>query len=129
MGDYIGTEPRYASLPNIMKAKKKPFKKMTLQDLGLEDQVKPRQEILKVAEPPKREGGAKVRFRSAGAWPSYQPGRSRRLLTSTFVSRVSDLVGCRWRTSTNSSPSSRTLDVSNRPPFLLSRVSRIRPTG
>ncbi|GAC73757.1 electron transfer flavoprotein, beta subunit [Moesziomyces antarcticus T-34] len=53
-------EPRYASLPNIMKAKKKPFKKMTLKDLGLEDQVKPRQEILKVAEPPKREGGAKV---------------------------------------------------------------------
>jgi hypothetical protein len=43
-----------------MKAKKKPFKKMTLKDLGLEDQVKPRQEILKVAEPPKREGGAKV---------------------------------------------------------------------
>ncbi|EST06455.1 Electron transfer flavoprotein, alpha/beta-subunit, N-terminal [Kalmanozyma brasiliensis GHG001] len=53
-------EPRYASLPNIMKAKKKPFKKYTLADLGLEDQVKPRQEILKVAEPPKREGGAKV---------------------------------------------------------------------
>ena len=44
-----------------MKAKKKPFKKFTLADLGLEEQVKPRQEILKVAEPPKREGGAKVR--------------------------------------------------------------------
>lgn len=55
-------EPRYASLPNIMKAKKKPFKKFTLADLGLEDQVKPRQEILKVAEPPKRQGGAKVRL-------------------------------------------------------------------
>ncbi|CCF54267.1 hypothetical protein NDA11_004415 [Ustilago hordei] len=54
-------EPRYASLPNIMKAKKKPFKKLSLKDLGLEDAVKPRQEILKVAEPPKREGGAKVK--------------------------------------------------------------------
>ena len=45
-----------------MKAKKKPFKKLTLKDLGLEDQVTPRQEILKVAEPPKRQGGAKVGF-------------------------------------------------------------------
>ncbi|PWY98770.1 putative electron transfer flavo protein beta chain [Testicularia cyperi] len=53
-------EPRYASLPNIMKAKKKPFKKYTLKDLGLEDAVKPRHETIKVAEPPKREGGAKV---------------------------------------------------------------------
>ena len=53
-------EPRYASLPNIMKAKKKPFKKLTLKDLGLESEVKNRLEMLKVAEPPKRQGGTKV---------------------------------------------------------------------
>ncbi|KAL9932797.1 hypothetical protein V8E36_008496 [Tilletia maclaganii] len=53
-------EPRYASLPNIMKAKKKPFKKVSLADLGLEADVKLRLETLKVEEPPKRQGGAKV---------------------------------------------------------------------
>ncbi|PWN49995.1 putative electron transfer flavo protein beta chain [Violaceomyces palustris] len=53
-------EPRYASLPNIMKAKKKPMKKYTLKDLGLEEGAKPRLETLKVEEPPKRQGGAKV---------------------------------------------------------------------
>lgn len=53
-------EPRYASLPNIMKAKKKPFKKYSLKDLGLEEDAKPRLETLKVQEPPKREGGGKV---------------------------------------------------------------------
>lgn len=53
-------EPRYASLPNIMKAKKKPFKKLTLKDLGLEEDAKPRLQTIKVQEPPKREGGAKV---------------------------------------------------------------------
>ncbi|KDN52479.1 putative electron transfer flavo protein beta chain [Tilletiaria anomala UBC 951] len=54
-------EPRYASLPNIMKAKKKPFKKLTLKDLGLENEVKNRLETLKVTEPPKRQGGTKVK--------------------------------------------------------------------
>ncbi|UZJ52205.1 hypothetical protein CBS101457_001525 [Exobasidium rhododendri] len=53
-------EPRYASLPNIMKAKKKPFKKVSLKDLGLEEGAKPRLETVNVKEPPKREGGAKV---------------------------------------------------------------------
>ncbi|PWN42822.1 putative electron transfer flavo protein beta chain [Ceraceosorus guamensis] len=53
-------EPRYASLPNIMKAKKKPFQKLTLKDLGLEEDAKPRLETLEVKEPPKRQGGAKV---------------------------------------------------------------------
>lgn len=57
---FCSPEPRYASLPNIMKAKKKPFKKFTLKDLGLEEAVKPRLETLSVKEPPKREGGAKV---------------------------------------------------------------------
>ena len=43
-----------------MKAKKKPFKKLTLKDLGLEDAVKNRLETRKVAEPPKRQGVTKV---------------------------------------------------------------------
>ncbi|KAL4747106.1 hypothetical protein BDW72DRAFT_206759 [Aspergillus terricola var. indicus] len=51
-------EPRYASLPNIMKAKKKPLEKMTLKDLGVED--KRRLKTLKVTEPPARQGGGKV---------------------------------------------------------------------
>ncbi|THH30583.1 hypothetical protein EUX98_g3606 [Antrodiella citrinella] len=51
-------EPRYASLPNIMKAKKKPIEKITPSDLGVD--LTPRVETLKVAEPPKRVGGGKV---------------------------------------------------------------------
>lgn len=51
-------EPRYASLPNIMKAKKKPIEKLTAQDLGVD--LTPRLETLKVTEPPKRVGGGKV---------------------------------------------------------------------
>ncbi|KAG0031771.1 hypothetical protein BGZ81_000613 [Podila clonocystis] len=47
--------PRYASLPNIMKAKKKPLAKFTVAELGVD--VKPRLEILKVTEPAKRQGG------------------------------------------------------------------------
>ncbi|KAL2786595.1 hypothetical protein BJX66DRAFT_328481 [Aspergillus keveii] len=51
-------EPRYASLPNIMKAKKKPLEKKTLADFGVED--KKRLKTLKVTEPPARQGGGKV---------------------------------------------------------------------
>ncbi|KAF8892775.1 electron transfer flavoprotein beta subunit [Gymnopilus junonius] len=51
-------EPRYASLPNIMKAKKKPVEKLTPVDLGLD--YTPQLETLRVAEPPKRVGGGKV---------------------------------------------------------------------
>ncbi|KAL1742714.1 hypothetical protein HDZ31DRAFT_42638, partial [Schizophyllum fasciatum] len=51
-------EPRYASLPNIMKAKKKPVEKLTPQDLGLD--LTPVLETVKVTEPPKRVGGGKV---------------------------------------------------------------------
>jgi len=51
-------EPRYASLPNIMKAKKKPIEKLTASDLGIE--LKPVLETIKVTEPPKRVGGTKV---------------------------------------------------------------------
>ncbi len=51
-------EPRYASLPNIMKAKKKPIDEMSPEDLGVD--VAPRLTTLKVTEPAKREGGVKV---------------------------------------------------------------------
>jgi electron transfer flavoprotein beta subunit len=51
-------EPRYASLPNIMKAKKKPLEKKKLEDYGI-DATK-RLETIKVAEPPERQGGGKV---------------------------------------------------------------------
>jgi len=51
-------EPRYASLPNIMKAKKKPIDQMSPADLGVDPA--PRLETLKVVEPPKREAGVKV---------------------------------------------------------------------
>jgi len=52
-------EPRYASLPNIMKAKKKPIDKLTPADLGVD--ATPRLSTLKVEEPPKRQGGTKVK--------------------------------------------------------------------
>lgn len=51
-------EPRYASLPNIMKAKKKKLEKKTLKDYGIDDT--PRLKIIKVEEPPVRKGGGKV---------------------------------------------------------------------
>ena len=51
-------EPRYASLPNIMKAKKKPIEQITVSDLGVD--TKPRIEQIKVEEPPKRKAGIKV---------------------------------------------------------------------
>ena len=51
-------EPRYASLPNIMKAKKKPIDTVTPADLGVD--VTPRLVTLKVEEPAKRQGGVKV---------------------------------------------------------------------
>ena len=48
-------EPRYASLPNIMKAKKKPIEELTPADLGID--TTPRLEIIKVVAPPTREAG------------------------------------------------------------------------
>lgn len=51
-------EPRYASLPNIMKARKKEIAKKTPEELGVD--TAPRLTIVKVEEPPKRQGGAKV---------------------------------------------------------------------
>ena len=52
-------EPRYASLPNIMKAKKKPIDEKTAADYGVD--VKPRLEIVKTTEPPQRKAGVKVK--------------------------------------------------------------------
>ncbi|TRO96270.1 electron transfer flavoprotein subunit beta/FixA family protein [Glycocaulis profundi] len=51
-------EPRYASLPNIMKAKRKPIDAKTPEDFGVD--IAPRLETVKVTEPPKRKGGIKV---------------------------------------------------------------------
>ncbi len=51
-------EPRYVTLPNIMKAKKKPLETLKPADLGVD--VAPRLKTLKVAEPPKRGAGVKV---------------------------------------------------------------------
>jgi len=51
-------EPRYATLPNIMKAKKKPLEVLKPEALGVD--VAPRLAMLKVVEPPKRKGGGRV---------------------------------------------------------------------
>lgn len=51
-------EPRYATLPNIMKAKKKKVEKVKPNDLGVD--TKPRIDILSVADPPKRKAGSIV---------------------------------------------------------------------
>src|SRR5476649_2535502 len=51
-------EPRYVTLPNIIKAKKKPLETITPQDLGVD--VTPRLKTLKVVEPPSRPAGVKV---------------------------------------------------------------------
>jgi electron transfer flavoprotein beta subunit len=51
-------EPRYASLPNIMKAKKKPIEEKSASDYGVDPA--PRLEVLKTTQPPSRKSGAKV---------------------------------------------------------------------
>ncbi len=51
-------EPRYASLPNIMKAKKKPIEDKTPEAYGVD--IKPRLQVLKTTEPPGRKSGVKV---------------------------------------------------------------------
>src|SRR5215469_12915074 len=52
-------EPRYASLPNIMKAKKKPIDEKTAADYGVD--VNPHLEVVKTTEPPVRKAGVKVK--------------------------------------------------------------------
>ena len=51
-------EPRYATLPNIMKAKKKPLEVIRPDALGVD--IAPRLTTLRVVEPPKRKGGGRV---------------------------------------------------------------------
>ena len=51
-------EPRFASLPNIMKAKKKPMDIVTPDELGVD--ITPHVTVVEVVEPPKREAGARV---------------------------------------------------------------------
>jgi len=51
-------EPRYASLPNIMKARKKPIDEKTPEDYGVD--ITPRLKVLKTTEPPTRSAGVKV---------------------------------------------------------------------
>jgi electron transfer flavoprotein beta subunit len=51
-------EPRYASLPNIMKAKKKPIDETTPEELGVD--IAPRLKVISIAEPKSREAGIKV---------------------------------------------------------------------
>jgi len=51
-------EPRYASLPNIMKAKKKPIEQLSASDLGID--INSRVQQIKVEEPPQRKAGIKV---------------------------------------------------------------------
>ena len=51
-------EPRYASLPNIMKAKQKPIDTLTVDELGVD--IKPRLSVIRVEEPASREAGVKV---------------------------------------------------------------------
>jgi electron transfer flavoprotein beta subunit len=51
-------QPRYASLPNIMKAKKKPIDSKTAADFGVD--TTPRLEVVETVEPPKRQAGVKV---------------------------------------------------------------------
>jgi electron transfer flavoprotein beta subunit len=51
-------QPRYASLPNIMKAKKKPIDTKTAADFGVD--VAPRLEVVETREPPKRQAGVKI---------------------------------------------------------------------
>jgi electron transfer flavoprotein beta subunit len=51
-------EPRYASLPNIMKAKRKPIDVLSPEELGVD--IAPRLKLLKVEEPPRRQSGVKV---------------------------------------------------------------------
>src|SRR5207253_1748842 len=52
-------QPRYASLPNIMKAKKKPLEVKSPADYGAD--VKPRLKVISTGEPPKRQAGVKVK--------------------------------------------------------------------
>jgi electron transfer flavoprotein beta subunit len=63
--DLRPNEPRYVTLPNIMKAKKKPLETVNPEDIGVD--VTPRVKLLKIVELPKRSAGAKVPLRETVA--------------------------------------------------------------
>ena len=78
-------EPRYASLPNIMKAKKKPIDEKTPDAYGVD--IKPRLEVVKTVEPPSRKSGVKVGIgrraastssRTRECWDDHAPHRRAR---------------------------------------------------
>jgi electron transfer flavoprotein beta subunit len=52
-------EPRYASLPNIMKSKQKPIEKIDISELGID--LKPRLSVIEVNDPPERKAGIMVK--------------------------------------------------------------------
>ena len=66
-------EPRYASLPNIMKARKKPIETLKPADLGVDPA--PRLKMVKVAEPPRRQAGREGGARSPSWSRSSGPKR------------------------------------------------------
>ena len=67
-------EPRYASLPNIMKAKKKPIDETTPEALGVD--IAPRLKVLSVVEPKGREAGIKVDSAADARRQAEERGRS-----------------------------------------------------
>ena len=75
-------EPRYVTLPNIMKAKKKPLEVVKPADLGVD--ASPRLTTLKVTEPPKRGAGVKV------ATPTFRslPSAGAKVTTGTLSGSV-----------------------------------------
>jgi electron transfer flavoprotein beta subunit len=84
-------EPRYASLPGIMKAKKKPLEIKTLADIGLsiDDLGKPKTSIVKMSFPPERAGGKIIDGESArvqGGFPGKgSDGRSQGFIGFFFI--------------------------------------------
>ncbi|KAJ7074529.1 electron transfer flavoprotein subunit beta [Mycena amicta] len=95
-------EPRYPSLPNIMKAKNKPFEKLTPADLSVD--FTPRIETLKITESPVRVGGGRVanvdelvaKLKQAELLPRTTSDTGMPAATAdapTFVSRRSDFFG------------------------------------
>uniref|UniRef100_A0A915MIZ2 Electron transfer flavoprotein subunit beta n=1 Tax=Meloidogyne javanica TaxID=6303 RepID=A0A915MIZ2_MELJA len=75
--------PRYSTLPNIMKAKKKPLEKKALKDLGIDLSLQT--EILEVTEPPARQAGGDAETDTLSESVDKKPLNSARILTSKFT--------------------------------------------
>jgi len=118
-------EPRYASLPNIMKAKKKPIEEMSPEDLGAD--ITPRLKVIKVAEPPKRQGGGKGLDRAA-----HQP--SSRCSNSPSENSTAAAGGLQaasatgiWPFSPNTCAKLRRKKIAKPAPSAKSTISPVRP--